>query len=259
MLSVKDIYLTLSTTSILDNISIAFEKGKVTGLIGPNGAGKSTLLRVLANLQTVDAGTVTFTGQTIQTIHPLDYAKKVTYLPQTAVCHWPLTVEQLVTLGRYPHQTNDNLSEEDTAAVTQAVEETDISHLLGRTVNTLSGGERARVMLARALATDADVLLADEPIVALDPRHQIDVMALLQTLANKGKTVIVVLHELHLAMRYCDNLVLLNNGQTIAEGSPIEVITQKNLKNVYEVDAIFGSHQHTPWVLPWLNKKGADT
>ena len=259
MLSVKEINLTLSTTAVLDNVSIAFEKGKVTGLIGPNGAGKSTLLRVLANLQTADSGAVTFTGQAIQSIHPLDYAKKVTYLPQTAVCHWPLTVEQLVSLGRYPHQTNDNVSEEDTAAIAQAIEETDISHLLGRTVNTLSGGERARVMLARALATDADVLLADEPIVALDPRHQIDVMALLQTLASKGKTIIVVLHELHLAMRYCDNLVLLNNGQTIAEGSPLEVITQTNLKNVYKVDAIFGSHQHTPWVLPWVNKKGENT
>ncbi len=259
MLSIEDVYLTLSTTAVLDNMSIAFEKGKVTGLIGPNGAGKSTLLRVLANLQTVDAGTVTFTGQTIQTIHPLDYAKKVTYLPQTAVCHWPLSVEQLVALGRHPHQTNYNVSEEDTAAVAQAIEETDISHLIGRTVSTLSGGERARVMLARALATNADVLLADEPIVALDPRHQIDVMVLLQTLANKGKTVIVVLHELHLAMRYCDNLVLLSSGQKVAEGSPLEVLTQTNLKNVYEVDAIFGSHQHTPWVLPWVNKKREDT
>ncbi len=258
MLSVKNINLTLSTTAVLDSVSITFDKGKVTGLIGPNGAGKSTLLRVLANLQAVDAGTVTFTGQTIKNIHPLDYAKKVTYLPQTAVCHWPLTVEQLVALGRHPHQTSNKISKEDTAAVAQAIEETDINHLIGRTVNTLSGGERARVMLARALATDADILLADEPIVALDPRHQIEVMALLQTLAGKGKTVIVVLHELHLAMRYCDNLVLLNKGQVIAEGVPLSVLSESNLKAVYKVDAIFGSHQQTPWVLPWLNKKGAN-
>jgi iron complex transport system ATP-binding protein len=110
-------------------------------------------------------------------------------------------------------------------------------------------------MLARALATQSDVLLADEPIASLDPRHQIEVMALLQALAHKGKTVIVVLHELHLAMRYCHQLVLLNDGEKISEDIPENVLTTDNLHQVYGVGALFGEHQGVNWVLPWLNKK----
>jgi iron complex transport system ATP-binding protein len=140
-------------------------------------------------------------------------------------------------------------------AVEKAIKEVDIEHLIGRSVNELSGGERARVMLARALATESPILLADEPIVSLDPRHQIEVMALLQTLAKKGKTVIIVLHELHLAMRYCENLVLLNNGVKTSEGIANDVLSIENMQAVYGVDAIFGEHQGSQWVLPWQHKK----
>lgn len=257
MLSITNINLKFGDTTVLDNLSASFQQGQIIGLIGPNGAGKSTLLRILANLQKTDSGTVSIAGQSINKLSPAGYAKKVTYLPQTGVCHWPLTVERLVALGRYPHQTNKQFSDADRLAVARAIEETDISHLIGRTVPTLSGGERARVMLARALATESDVLLADEPIVALDPRHQIEVMSLLQTLASKGKTVIVVLHELHLAMRYCEQLILLDKGKKVSEGSPVSVLTEKNLREVYGVDALFGEHQGAKWILPWLdNKKG---
>lgn len=259
MLSVTNINLQFAGTAVLKNVSTTFEKGKVTGLIGPNGAGKSTLLRILADLQAVDDGAISFNQQLINTLSPTDYAKKVTYLPQTGVCHWPLAVERLVSLGRYPHQISHRFNEQDNQAVSKAIEETDIGHLLGRTVTTLSGGERARVMLARALATESDVLLADEPIVALDPKHQIEVMALLQALAKKGKTVIVVLHELHLAMRYCEQLILLDKGTLVSKGTPVDVLTETNLKNVYGVDAVFGSHQGQQWIIPWLNKKGEKT
>ncbi len=186
MLRVNNISLKFSDTTVLDDVSIGFEKGNIIGLIGPNGAGKSTLLRVLAQLQKPDVGTIEIDGVNATKIASNNFAKKVTYLPQTGVCHWPLA------LGRYPHQDSQQLSELDMQAVEQAIVETDIVHLIGRSVNTLSGGERARVMLARALATQADILLADEPIVALDPRHQIDVMVLLKALAQKGKTVVVV-------------------------------------------------------------------
>jgi iron complex transport system ATP-binding protein len=251
MLRVNNISLKFSDTTVLDDVSIGFEKGNIIGLIGPNGAGKSTLLRVLAQLQKPDVGTIEIDGVNATKIASNNFAKKVTYLPQTGVCHWPLTVERLVALGRYPHQDSQQLSELDMQAVEQAIVETDIVHLIGRSVNTLSGGERARVMLARALATQADILLADEPIVALDPRHQIDVMVLLKALAQKGKTVVVVLHELHLAMRYCDELVLLDKGVTIAEGQPNAVLTTENLHNVYGVSAIFGEKSGENWVLPW--------
>ncbi|HIG79077.1 MAG TPA: ABC transporter ATP-binding protein [Cycloclasticus sp.] len=251
MLRVNNISLKFSDTTVLDDVSIGFEKGNIIGLIGPNGAGKSTLLRVLAQLQKPDVGTIEIDGVNATKIASNNFAKKVTYLPQTGVCHWPLTVERLVALGRYPHQDSQQLSELDMQAVEQAIVETDIEHLIGRSVNTLSGGERARVMLARALATQADILLADEPIVALDPRHQIDVMVLLKALAQKGKTVVVVLHELHLAMRYCDRLVLLDNGQKVSEGLAKGVLSADNLQTVYGVDAIYGEHEGSEWILPW--------
>ncbi|MDX2426530.1 MAG: ABC transporter ATP-binding protein [Cycloclasticus sp.] len=251
----RNICVNLSAKAILKNINVDFPEGKLIGLIGPNGAGKSTLMRVLAGLQTLESGEICLNDRLLEQFSRLELAKKITYLPQLGECHWPLTVERVVMLGRHPHSDSHRADLDSIKAVQQAIEEVDIQHLVGRSVNELSGGERARVMLARALATQSDVLLADEPIVSLDPRHQIDVMALLQSLAHKGKTVIVVLHELHLAMRYCDSLVLLDNGEKISEGDPASVLTPKNLHDVYGVDALFGEHQGVNWLLPWRNKK----
>ena len=256
-LIVSNINVNLSGKAILKDISVEFSTGKLIGLIGPNGAGKSTLMRALAGLQMIESGQISLGQKPLHTFSRQALAKKITYLPQTAECHWPMAVERVVMLGRHPHVDSHRLDDVNMQAVEQAIKEADIEHLVGRSVNELSGGERARVMLARALATQSDVLLADEPIVSLDPRHQIEVMALLESLANKGKTVIVVLHEVHLAMRYCQQLILLDNGQKVSEGPPVDVLTEKNLREVYGVDALFGEHQGAKWVLPWLdNKKG---
>jgi len=252
-LSISNIKVHLSGKEILKNISMDFPTGKVTALLGPNGAGKSTLIRVLAGLQSVQLGDVSVNKQTLSSIPRLELAQQISYLPQTGECHWPMTVERVVMLGRHPHLEADRSPERHTQAVEQAIKDVDIQHLMGRTVNELSGGERARVMLARALATQTKVLLADEPIASLDPRHQIEVMALLQRVAKQGKTVVVVLHELHLAMRYCEHLLLLNHGEQVATGPACKVLTAENLRNVYGVDAIFGEHHGTPWVLPWLD------
>ncbi|ORU94492.1 MAG: cobalamin/Fe3+-siderophore ABC transporter ATP-binding protein [Cycloclasticus sp. symbiont of Bathymodiolus heckerae] len=252
----SNINVSLSGKRILKDISVEFQSGKLIGLVGPNGAGKSTLIRVLAGLQMVTSGEIHLDKQPLQSLERLDLAKKITYLPQTGECHWPMTVERVVMLGRHPHIDNHRLDSVNMQAVEQAIKDADIEHLVSRAVNELSGGERARVMLARALATQSDILLADEPIASLDPRHQIEVMALLQALAHKGKSVIVVLHELHLAMRYCDNLVLIDTGEKISEGAPHDVLTPENLHDVYGIDAIFGDHQGDHWVLPWEIKKG---
>jgi iron complex transport system ATP-binding protein len=247
----SNIHVTLSGQHILNDINAEFSPGQLIGLIGPNGAGKSTLLRVLAGLQMIKTGHVSIDGEKLQELQRIDLAKKITYLPQSTECHWPMSVERVVILGRHPHVNSQQIGNVDMTAVNQAIKDVDIEHLVGRSVNELSGGERARVMLARALATDSDILLADEPIVSLDPRHQLEVMTLLQSLARKGKTVIVVLHELHLAMRYCDNLVLLNNGKKVSEGSPKSVLSADNLEAVYGVDVIYGNNQGENWVLPW--------
>ena len=254
----SNINVTLSAKAILKGISVEFAENQLIGLIGPNGAGKSTLLRVLAGLQMLESGKVELNNQQLQDLSNLNLAKKITYLPQTHECHWPMTVERVVMLGRYPHVDSHRLDDVNMQAVEQAIKDVDIEHLVGRSVNELSGGERARVMLARALATQSDILLADEPIVSLDPRHQIEVMALLKTLAEKGKTVIVVLHELHLAMRYCDSLVLLNKGQVASEGTPENVLTPEYMSTIYGVDAIYGEHVGCSWILPWSNKKGEE-
>lgn len=254
-LAVSDINVTLSGKRILKDVSVNFPTGKVIGLLGPNGAGKSTLMRVLAGLQMIESGKITLNNHPLQTIPRLELAKKITYLPQTGECHWPMTVERVVMLGRHPYVDTHHLDNVNMSAVEQAIKEVDIEHLIGRSVNELSGGERARVMLARALATQSDILLADEPIVSLDPRHQIEVMALLHALAEKGKTIIVVLHELHLAMRYCDSLVLLDNGRKVSEGLPKTVLSTDNLQTVYGVDAIYGEHHGSDWVLPWGENK----
>ncbi|ORU94127.1 MAG: cobalamin/Fe3+-siderophore ABC transporter ATP-binding protein [Cycloclasticus sp. symbiont of Poecilosclerida sp. N] len=248
--------VTLLGKPILKDISVEFPSGKLIGLIGPNGAGKSTFIRALAGLQVIESGQITLNNQQLHALAPLELAKKITYLPQTGECHWPMTVERVVMLGRHPHLDNHLSSDVDMQAVEQAIQDVDITHLIGRSVNELSGGERARVMLARALSTQSDVLLADEPIASLDPRHQIEVMAVLHELANKGKTVLVVLHELHLAMRYCDNLLMLDQGQKASEGLPDDVLTFDNLRAVYGIDALFGSHQNANWLLPWEIKKG---
>lgn len=255
-LTASNINVNLSGKAILKDISVEFPTGKLIGLIGPNGAGKSTLMRALAGLQMIESGQISLNHQPLHTFSRQALAKKITYLPQTGECHWPMTVERVVMLGRHPYVNSHRLDDVNIQAVEQAIKEADIEHLIGRPVNELSGGERARVMLARALATQSDVLLADEPIVSLDPRHQIEVMALFHTLAQKGKTVIVVLHELHLAMRYCQQLVLLDNGICVAEGATESVLTEANLQRVYEVNSIFGRHQAQPWVLPWGINKG---
>jgi len=254
-LTVSNINVKLSGKSTLKNINIEFPAGKLIGLLGPNGAGKSTLIRVLAGLQKVQSGEVRLNQLALDKLPKFELAKQISYLPQTGECHWPMTVERVVMLGRHPHLDKHRETEQDKHAVELAIKQMDIQQLMGRSVNELSGGERARVMLARALATQTNILLADEPIASLDPRHQIEVMALLQTLAQHGKTVIVVLHELHLAMRYCEHLLLLNKGEQVAIGPAREVLTSKNLRNVYGVDSIFGEHHGSPWVLPWLDKK----
>jgi len=256
-LAASSINVNLSGNVILKDISVEFPTGKIIGLIGPNGAGKSTLMRVLAGLQMIESGQISLNHQPLNTFSRQALAKEITYLPQTGECHWPMTVERVVMLGRHPHLNTHRLDDVNIQAVEQAIKEADIEHLIGRPVNELSGGERARVMLARALATQSNILLADEPIVSLDPRHQIEVMVLLQTLAQKGKTVIVVLHELHLAMRYCQQLILLDKGQKVSEGTSADVLTEANLQEIYGVGALFGEHQGNKWVLPWLdNKKG---
>jgi len=226
----------LGERRVLEGIDLKLGKGEVVGLIGPNGAGKTSALRALLRLLPLEAGRITLLGREVSQEPAHALAGRAAYLPQGQGVHWPLTVERLVALGRLPHRTAwQALGEEDRAAVERALAAADAKHLVGRVVTDLSGGERARVLLARALAVEAPLLLVDEPIVSLDPYHQLSVMDTLRAEAGRGGGVLVVLHDLGFAARYCDRLYLLDAGRLIAEGGPAEVLREDLLESVYRV------------------------
>ncbi len=237
---------------VLDNVSLSIPHGKLIGLLGPNGAGKTTLVRALAGLQKLDSGHVELDEKPIPMFDQQLLSRRIAYLAQGAECGWPLAVERVVELGRTPylHQRR-RLDENDYSVIEKVMQDADISHLLGRTVSTLSGGEKTRVMLARALASEPEFLLADEPVASLDPLHQLEVMELLSNVARGGGAVVVVLHDLNLAMRFCDRVVLLNNGTLLADDVPEKVLNNEMLKRAYGIEAKFIDVEGGRWVLPW--------
>ena len=251
-LAVQDLSVVFGNNKVLDSIDVSFETGSLVGLIGPNGAGKTTLLRTLIGSQDISGGKVLWNGSDFKDHDRRTLAQKISYLPQGGACHWPLTVERLVALGRLPHQSPwQKQSADDSAAINASMLETDVSMLAARNVMTLSGGERMRVLLARALATKPELLLADEPVASLDPYHQLQVMTVLQTMARRGAGVVVVLHDLTLAARFCDRLILLNDGRVLGDGEPDDVLSEKNLAASYRVTALRGKNNGEPFIIPW--------
>ena len=228
------------------------EPGELVGLIGPNGAGKSTLLRAIVGNQPYVSGNVYLDGSAAATLTARQRARAIAYLPQERHVEWPLPSRTVVALGRYPHSSGLGPTQPvDTRAVDRAIAAVDATEFADRSATVLSGGERTRILLARALAVEAPLLLVDEPITGLDPFHQLEVMEILRTTARNGAGVLAVLHDLPLAMRFMDRVVLLHDGTVIANGSPGDVLTDENLERVYRVTARRGSADGTGYVLPW--------
>jgi iron complex transport system ATP-binding protein len=251
-ITADNITVTVGSAMLLDNVSVEADSGALLGLVGPNGAGKSTLLRVLAGLRHSTRGDVRYDGESLSTVARHRLSQRLAYLAQRGPVAWPLTVERLVALGRVPHQASWGLHDTGVpVAIATALRETDTLHLRDRVVDTLSGGEVARALLARALAVGGEALLADEPVAELDPYHQLQVMDILRARANAGQTVIVVLHEITLAARFCDRLVLLDRGRVVAAGAPPDVLTDQHLHATYRVSALRGAHGASHYVLPW--------
>ncbi|MCH8862134.1 MAG: ABC transporter ATP-binding protein [Proteobacteria bacterium] len=237
---------------VLSGIDFEARPGEVVGLIGPNGAGKSTLLRAILGLVDRRAGKITIGGTALESLKPSELAKRIAYLPQSPAIHWPVTVERLVALGRLPHlDAWHRPGADDAAAIGRALEATDTAGLARRNVLTLSGGERARVLLARALAVEAPNLLVDEPVSALDPYHQFQVMDYLKAYARKGQTIVVVLHDLSLASRYTDRLYLIDQGRIAASGPPGTVLSDDNLEAIYKVQVLRTEGPSGSAILPW--------
>ena len=231
-----DLSVVLGHSTILHDVNIRLEPGELLGLIGPNGSGKSTLLRAVLGLEKISSGAVTLRDRLRADYSRRELAKLIAYLPQDHTVHWPLDVASTVALGREPHLASfQRLRDADLEIVSAAMRQTDTERFAGRSVRSLSAGERARVLLARAMAVQAPYILADEPTAALDPRHQLAVMGLLQQQARKGAGVIVVVHDLMLAAQFCSRICLLDQGGVVAEGSPEAVLDDAHISQVYGV------------------------
>ncbi|WP_368922276.1 ABC transporter ATP-binding protein [Comamonas aquatica] len=259
-LSVESLQVAWRGQTCVQDLSFQVQSGELLALIGPNGAGKSTVLRALAQLLP-HQGRVLLDGEDLARLAPRQRARRLAYLAQGDQVAWPLQVRDFVALGRLPHQGRWRLasaSKTDQNAVDAALSAMHLTDMAERHLHALSGGERARARLARAMAVQAPLLLADEPVAALDPYHQLSVMELLRAQCNAGHAVVVVLHDLTLASRFCDRVLLLQGGQAVACGAPRHVLTPAHLQRVYQVQAMHGEHESQGYVLPWRCRPGTE-
>jgi iron complex transport system ATP-binding protein len=236
MLELKNLSFAYDENPCLAQVSCAFTPGQITTLIGPNGSGKSTLLKLSARLLRPQAGEVLLDEQPLSAIPLKDFARRVAVLPQHHSPS-PLIAEQLVMSGRYPHQSWFRAaSAEDKAAVTEAMAITDCMQFKDKTVDKLSGGERQRVFIAMILAQNTDIVLLDEPTTFLDIHVQFELMKLItQMKRDLHKTVIMVLHDLNLALNYSDHIILLNQGRIAAHGAPAEIVNSDGINQVFHM------------------------
>ncbi len=254
-LDARHITVELGGWKIVDDLSLSVAPGELVGLIGPNGAGKSTLMRAILGLRERAGGEVLLDGRDLFSLDGAERARAVSFLPQDRRVEWRLRARDVVMLGRYPHQSGlGGATKADHAAVDAALAQVEAAYLVDRPVQVLSGGERTRVLLARALAVEAPVLMADEPTTALDPFHQLQVMEILRGLADAGRGVLVVLHDIALAARYMDRLILMDQGKAVCDGAPGEVLSDEWLGSVYRIRALRGEADGQAWMMPWESR-----
>lgn len=251
LLEVSGLSVCYGTVPVLNDTSVNFHSGELLGLIGPNGAGKTTLLRASCGLLHLAQGSVRFLGKSLSEIGRQELARNLAYLPQSSEVHWSLSVADLALLGRLPHRPFwKGPSKEDRKIVHNALSACDVAHLAKRSIDTLSGGERSRAMLARALAVEPRLLLADEPVTGLDPLHQLEVMEKFRSLADSGIGVVIVIHDLSLAARFCDRLVLIHDRAIVADDEPVKVLCNEYLSGCFGVRFKIEFNGRIPIVLP---------
>ncbi|MGE0239646.1 MAG: ABC transporter ATP-binding protein [Parvibaculaceae bacterium] len=250
-LTAHDLVLRLGDRDVVRGIQLDIAEPLVLGLLGPNGAGKTSLLRALAGLLEPAAGQVLVGGMDLTSMSGQMRARTIGYLPQERVVNWPLLCREVVMLGRLPHRSVASApSLADRQAVDRTMRDADCLEFADRPIDELSGGEKNRVLIARVLAQEPRILLADEPADGLDPAHQIRTMRLLREAARAGAIVIVTLHDLTLAARWCDRLVLLEDGRIAAAGAPASVLAPDRLASVYGIKAIASLTGEARYVVP---------
>ncbi|MCW1407738.1 ATP-binding cassette domain-containing protein [Rhizobium sp. 1AS11] len=236
-LALSAIDYAIGPKSILSGIDLTLERGRIYGLVGPNGSGKSTLLKIVARQVGPKSGAITFDGKPADDWGSRAFARHVAYMPQFTPATDGMTVRELVALGRFPwHGTLGRFTATDRNMVEEAIVRTELEEFADRLVASMSGGERQRAWIAMMLAQDARCLLLDEPTSALDLAHQASVLSLVKELSHeRGLTVIIVLHDINLAARYCDAIIALNRGRITAEGTPSEIMQADTLQSIFGV------------------------
>jgi ABC-type cobalamin/Fe3+-siderophores transport system ATPase subunit len=233
--------------SVLKSVTCSIDSGKILGILGPNGSGKSTLLKLLARVLRPRSGTIDLFGNPISVLSQAEVARRVALVPQETMQIFPFTIAEMVLMGRFPHHRGWGgwhwEDSDDWRIAHQAMEDLDVLHLGSRLVTDVSGGERQRAVIARALTQIPQVLLLDEPTAFLDLHHQLDIARILRRLnRERGLTVILVSHDLNLASQYCDRLMLLHHGQVVEVGSPLEVLRPDLLESVYGCPVLIDGH-----------------
>ncbi len=237
-LSVKDLTYQVNGATLVEQASFKLVPGELICLLGPNGAGKTSLIRTSLGLEKPSFGQSMLDGESTLTLSPILRARRIAYLPQIRPLAWPNAIRDIVALGRFSHgAVLGRLKGADRDAVDRALSACDLTHLADRRADTLSGGELARMHCARAFAAEAPLLVADEPIAALDPRHQFRILDLIADFVASGGGALVVLHDIQMAARYASRLIWMKGGRILADGPPSETLTEDRLKDVYGIEA----------------------
>jgi iron complex transport system ATP-binding protein len=254
MIEVRDIAFSYDGARVIDGVSFSVADGEFVGVIGPNGSGKTTLLKLLSKVLHADSGSIRIKGREISRISNRELARTIAVVPQESNVLFPFTVREIVLMGRYPHLGALAFErQEDMRIAEEMMKTTDVAQFAGRLITEVSGGEKQRVIIARALTQEPAAMLLDEPTAFLDIKHQMEVHELLKSLNEKrGMTIMCISHDLNLAARYCRRLILLDRGRVAADGTPREVLTQENISRVFGVNALIQQHPRTgaPIVMP---------
>ncbi|MCF6460924.1 ABC transporter ATP-binding protein [Clostridium sp. Cult3] len=246
-LEIENLNFGYGTKNILKNVSFQVEEGEFISIIGPNGSGKSTLLKLLNNIYEPKSGTILIQGREIQDYKGKELARKVALVPQNTVIDYEFSVEDVVLMGRYPYLGRfEKEGPEDYSIVDEALKLTNTFYLKKRSINEISGGERQRVVVAKTLAQKPDIILLDEPTSHLDINHQIEILRLLKRLNRKhGTTIILVIHDINLANRYSDRILLLDKGQVLGIGKPSQVVNSYNIEKAYNLKVVVEKNKIT--------------